>query len=215
MQSNLKNEQTDLFSISLTQQNMSKTLPHSIKNSKTTSNLIDLRSLDDNSHSFTSSSSSSLASISNENYHREIFLSDNQCKYKCQTKIKFYNRPKPQPNKCICKNEKLYNCFHCTSSFPISVRRSKDGEESNYVINTTINESIISTKNENIDNKSESSFSSSISESTVPATPKLNLKPSPIPISSHLIALLTLTNPSNKFIPPPNKSLATLKQNNK
>lgn len=54
-----------------------------------------------------------------------------------------------------------------------------------------------------------SSSSSSSSDSNVYDATILKLKPSPIPISSTLIALLALTNPgNNKFRPPPNVNLA-------
>ncbi|CAF0888319.1 unnamed protein product [Brachionus calyciflorus] len=111
-----------------------------------------------------------------------------------QTHIyKFYNRPKPQPNKCICGNDKLYNCTYCTSNYPISVRRSKDGEEDNCVLCNC-------GKNNN-DQKNDVNASFSRKHQN------FVLKPSPFPVSSHLLELMTLTNPSCKFTPPPNKSL--------
>lgn len=141
------------------------------------------------------------SSISNSNSYSISSTDDNfyietnkncKCSLHDHNRIKFYNRPRSQPNRCICTSERFYNCNYCTSNYPISVRRSKDGEETDY------------------SSKLKQTFENRIESSNDLA--KINLKPSPLPVSSHLIALLSLTAPSNKFIPPPNKNLAALNQ---
>ena len=151
-------------------------------------------------------------------------------------------------NKCICRNkeEHHFKCLACTRDYPISVRRSKDGEEAqakrrndrkefekkiridnkneNYenrslIPNTTTsdrNASPLSESSTSAESSSSSSYNSNSSSSTSHVNYEskiLNLKPSPIPISSALIALLALTKPTNKFRPPPNVNLAHVIQN--
>ncbi len=163
--------------------------------------------------------------------------------------------------KCICKNsyEKSFQCLACTSHFPITVCRSKDGEETQpYTIHTVAQQqkildnsnhkkvkllndrkefeakfsrhSFIDNKNDNKNaqtrfimsgggespSSNESSLSSlsncsqnsdaNLATNSVP--PHIILKPSPIPVSSTLIDLLTLTNPAYKFRSPPNRNIA-------
>src|SRR5690606_36079460 len=137
------------------------------------------------------------------------------------------------PPKCICRNkEKHFLCTACTRGYPISVRRSRDGEESGDVkmrkdrlefenkfrLNNNHNNNTngISPASVESSSNAESTSSSCSSASTSYANYEstlLNLKPSPIPISSALIALLTLTKPTNKFRPPPNVNLANVMQN--
>lgn len=198
----------------------SKSLPQTSSMPQTGTKTIDDNS--SNSNSNFSSSSSSLSSISNEN---EANHQPAEPRIKQKHKI---NLPKQQQlkskqtNKCIClnENERLYNCLHCTSNYPICVRRSKDGEETNYkselvIANNSLNSNSRTNhfnqynhNNSNFESSSTMASSSSISSSTG----KMNLKQSPIPLSSStLIALLT----SNTFIPPPNINLAHFKQNKK
>ena len=144
-----------------------------------------------------SKSSKKLSSCSLSSTSDDHLYIDNNCK--CaplhdRSRIKFYNRPRSQPNRCICTTERYYNCNYCTSNYPISVRRSKDGEETDQHLNRL----------RPVYGKDETNAGLQ--------SPKIHLRPSPLPVSSHLIALLTLTSPSNKFIPPPNKNLASITQ---
>ncbi len=102
--------------------------------------------------------------------------------------------------KCTCKpNQKHFNCLQCTQSFPINVRRSKDGEE---------DEEEEEEKKQNLVNYFFLADNNSNEKSSLQNT-IINLKPTPIPVSSTLMSLLALNKPGNTFIPPPNKCIST------
>jgi hypothetical protein len=144
-----------------------------------------------------------------------------------------------QKIKCKCKtNQKQFDCVVCTQFYPVNVRRSMDGEETNYThyinhknaqntcldrTNLALNEhnqsishsstsAIMNNKTEKAENFSHlenSSVGSAASDlSTHNYEAKVILKPSPIPISSTLMSLLAMTKPNNMFIPPPNVSIS-------
>lgn len=158
-----------------------------------------------------------------------------------------------QPNnnkihlKCKCKRKNsgnIFNCIECTRNYPINVRRSKDGEETNsfyldkqnLLAKSKISERLFkekTKKRENLkqvgeeyeeddENDDDNLDSYDENESHVvnelqANELKIQLKPSPVPISSRLISLLALNkqiSSSTSFVPPPNINLA-LFQNKK
>lgn len=180
---------------------LSKSLPHKKpshldENSNSSSSSSSLSSIS-NETNYQQDQETPNPSLHNHRYYHNIAysLTDNlshHTHHRVKHKHPLYAQTSPQkPNqqdklinrKCICKNEneKLFNCLECTRNYPVSVRRSRDDEDTkNYLIKDV-------------------SMSASI---------KLSLKPSPIPTSSTLIDLLALTKPSNTFITPPNINIA-------
>jgi hypothetical protein len=181
-----------------------------------------------------------------ENVNKSVQANGNGVKEAAKTKTQ------GGKSKCICRNnEKHFGCVECTRHYPVSVRRSKDDEETRVMTTeklendrrqfeiklkmssttkttTTLSEAqqqkqqmqmaplidelVESSSSDATISTSESSSSCSTSASENYESIILNLKPSPIPASSSLIALLALTRPTNKFRAPPNVSLAHMNQ---
>ncbi len=126
--------------------------------------------------------------------------------------------------KCKCKRKNsgnIFNCIECTRNYPINVRRSKDGEETNsfymdkhnILVKSKINERLFKEKtkktehlkkvgeeydeddeNDNDDDNSDGYHEneSNLVNELQANELRIKLKPSPVPISSRLISLLAL-----------------------
>jgi hypothetical protein len=144
----------------------------------------------------------------------------------------------PGNSKCICKNnEKHFRCVECTRHYPIRVHRSANDDESGRLAmlsklehdrrqfemklsqaaapKAAVVDELTSSGEQSISESSSYSSCSanaSSTESECYDSIILNLKPSPIPVSPGLIALLALTKSSSTFRPPPNISLSDVNQ---
>jgi hypothetical protein len=130
-----------------------------------------------------------------------------------------FNQQKKQQQQMLSKHQQAYLSDLQQFNNNNNMTKYQMANNINSMI-TSVHSDTSSTADESSSSSSSSSISNNNNNNNITSSYhdyhhiRLNLKPSPIPVSSTLISLLSLNSPNNKFIAPPNKSIAIFSNSN-